>query len=63
MRPSDLIFCITFIKKKKSRRLRRERHRREEKLEEIDTRKIQEVERMILKYTLRKKGQVLSILV
>lgn len=55
MRPSDLIFCITFIKKKKSRRLRRERHRREEKLEKIDTWKIQEIERMILKYILKEK--------
>jgi len=54
MRPSDLIFCIAFIKKKKSRRLRLERRRREEKLEEIDTWEIQEVERMILKYILRK---------
>jgi hypothetical protein len=35
--------------------LRRERQRREEKLE-IDTWEIQEVERIILKYILRKKG-------
>ena len=42
------------MKKKKSRRFRRERERRGQKLEQIGMWEIQEVERMILKYNLRK---------